>query len=289
MIWLILISILCFALAGAWRVTIALRKADGLTLETVHRMLPELAPALVVMVVGIYGFVRIQSDFRLMWYLPSVLDRYTMPFLWIASGGFMTYLASCACKVAYAKGHPERHKLTVSAILIVTAFAVIYIRVSLPIYRHLYELETADGVVLQTSGASCAAASAANIVRLYGLPATEREMAQLAGTTVLGTSPGEIIAALGRKNIRAVKRTLSLNDLMHLAHPAILSVASPWQGPDSHAIVLPPATMGRRRILDPLNGTRALDLKELALEWNGHLIECQLITSTNELSKRERE
>jgi len=57
----------------------------------------------------------------------------------------------------------------------------------------------ADGVVLQTSPATCSAASAATLLRAHGIVATEREMARLCLTRSWGTTRLGLYRGLKRK------------------------------------------------------------------------------------------
>jgi hypothetical protein len=88
-----------------------------------------------------------------------------------------------------------------------------------------------DGVVMQTSDSSCSAASAATLLRHYGIPATEAEMAHLAFTRSDGTAMLGVYRALRRKTDGTPYRVdvLSGADVLELRRaaadgPVLLSV-----------------------------------------------------------------
>ena len=91
---------------------------------------------------------------------------------------------------------------------------------------------TADGVVLQSSNASCLAASAANIARILGKQRTEREMARLCKTSADGTYPTQALVGLRQIGIQGRKVSNSERDIRSIKPPAILFFLD-----DTHAVV----------------------------------------------------
>ena len=58
--------------------------------------------------------------------------------------------------------------------------------------------QSSDGVVLQSSGVTCAPAAAANISTLLGRPVTEAELVDRFGTRLDGTTPAQVAYGMGR-------------------------------------------------------------------------------------------
>ena len=118
------------------------------------------------------------------------------------------------------------------------------------------------------------------MVRAFGGEASERGMAELAGTTLRGTSPGGLVRALDHMGIKATKRTLTPAALAALQNPAVLLVEVPGRGPDTHAVTFlpaPPDTVPTEiTVVDPLTGKMVLPVDKFvaANGWIGHLFEC---------------
>lgn len=243
-----------------------------ITLASAHQHLPEALTLLPISILFSILAVAVFSNYQALWLLPPSVDPWSLPVLYVCSAGFLLYIASAAVQIAYRSAHAERHKLAVASGLLLTAFGLIYVRHSVPVYPHLQDTRTPEGFILQTSPYTCGPASAANILALRGVSTTEREMARLTGTTDLGTSPGEIIRALRLKGVPARKAMLTMAQLLQLPLPAILLVDYPGMGPMSHAIVLEKFEGDNIHVIDPLNGRERLSTHQLKSQWRGHVI-----------------
>lgn len=146
-----------------------------------------------------------------------------------------------------------------------------------------------DSVCLQTSEASCSAASAATILRLHGIPATEAEMADLCLTRESGTTMLGLYRGLKRKtagtawDAEAFSGTAA--DLRAMApRPAILEVGLPagapadpryardwgWAPGVSHTVVFLGFLPGARiQMGDPSVGREAWHESSLPVLWRG--------------------
>ena len=261
-------------IAGVFRAR-QLRRAHGICpLATAHRLLPEvcvLAPLSIVATTLLLVLLRIP---RVAWVLPPLLDYWREPILWVLSSGSLAYLCGVAVRLAFDARDPERNKLFASSLVLLSALGWMYLRSIWPIADSLQNWQMPGGYVFQSSSYSCGAASLANAARAFGIPATERQMAELAGTTHAGTSPGQILHALRQIGLRGIKRTFTFDELRQVRNPCILLVEYPGTGPDSHAVVLLPPVGPRLRIIDPLDGAQEWAADRLYLVWRGHLIEC---------------
>ena len=270
------VSILLLGIAlGVVRSRALLRLRDSFTLATAHRHLPELRVLAPVAILATLALLLLFRSYLFTWYLSAEIDRWRDQLLWVLSGGVFSYLTGIALHVAFARRDPERIKLVCASLGIVGALSYIQIVGAWPVAPQLGHLHTPDGYVLQTSGCSCAAASMANVAHVLGVPATEKQMAQLDGTTHAGTSAGQILHALRQIGLRGNKRTATVAALRKIPNPCILLVDYPGTGPDSHAIVILPTTNKTLRIVDPLYGLETRSPDYLALIWRGHLIECR--------------
>ena len=135
------------------------------------------------------------------------------------------------------------------------------------------------------------AACVANVATLDGQKLTEKEAAELLGTSASGTSNGGIRYTLRQLGIpvHSPPRSTEPHDL---SPPAIVSIDHPATGPESHAVLLNAIhTMAsdgsasqteqfgdnvRLEIWDPLVGIRMLSIPEFQAVWHGAAFECRV-------------
>ena len=128
---------------------------------------------------------------------------------------------------------------------------------------------SSDGVILQSSGVTCAPAAAANISTSLGRPMTEAELVDRFGTKPDGTTPAQVAYGMGRLGFLWVKRTVPDRRIEALTPPAMLFVSA-----DAHAVAFVGMTNGGLAvILDPLGGRKLWRPETLAEIWAGHAIE----------------
>ncbi|MCE9546954.1 MAG: hypothetical protein K8T25_15885 [Planctomycetia bacterium] len=145
---------------------------------------------------------------------------------------------------------------------------------------------TPDGICLQSCPASCSPASAATLLRLHGLAATEQEMIGLCltsewGTPSLGLYRGLKIKTAGTPwRIELVRGTV--DDLLSSrAGPVLLRIRLeatddpaegrwPWSQGIGHAVVLFGVdTSGRVEVGDPALGRDRWTRQDLKTRWRG--------------------
>lgn len=275
MLFVIPIIVLLGAALGVARSRARQRADTRFALATAHRHLPELLVLAPVAILATLGLMLLLRNCQLTWYLPVVVDRWRDLLLWTLSSGTFSYLAGISGHISFARREPERYKLLFATIVILGSLGYMQIQGAWPIASLLTHQQTTEGYVLQTSAYSCAAASLANVARYHGIPATEKHMAKLAGTTRSGTSAGEILHALQQIGLHGIKRQATIADLSAMTNPCILLVEIPGAGPDSHAIVLLPSSGSKRLlVVDPSHGLETRSADSLAAVWRGHLIEC---------------
>ena len=120
-----------------------------------------------------------------------------------------------------------------------------------------------DGVCRQTSGYTCGPACIATLLRHQGLPAGERELAQICRTTGNGTMIWDIARGLRRQGLR-----VSFRYWPELPPSLPLALASAQQGGSSHLIVLFETTPDRVVVGDPLKGRLTCTRAEMHRAYN---------------------
>ncbi len=108
-----------------------------------------------------------------------------------------------------------------------------------PIYASLEDNLLPNGLFQQTSNSSCAPAALANVLQLWDLDATESSIAQLAGTSRLGTSMPQLITAARALGMDGLELSPSWEQMHQINRPGVLAS---WlyseRGRDHHAISL---------------------------------------------------
>ncbi|HZE98307.1 MAG TPA: cysteine peptidase family C39 domain-containing protein [Planctomycetota bacterium] len=131
---------------------------------------------------------------------------------------------------------------------------------------------TPDGVCIQTSGYSCAAASSVMLLHRYGVVVTEQEMAGLCrtragGTSLSGTSDAGIMRGLRIKmEGRGVPEILA-PDYDGIPVPSL--VMTRINARVGHCIVVTEVGGERVSVLDPLYGRASLPRAQFERDWQG--------------------
>lgn len=269
--WANLALMLGAGLAGRWMARLARRSHPDLDVQTALTRVRHLwaVPVVIAVAFGAHFYLNERPD--LWWALPPWIEARYLVALWITLIGSMVYLYAFAATVAFDTTHPERKTLIVAVVLTLLAVQVMVVRTQRAVAPDLKDTVDADGVVLQTSGVSCVAASSANMLRRQGQTATEREMAEVLGTTAMGTTAGAAIEMFAARGIDC-RKTVGAVDLLH--PPAMLMIDHPAAGPESHAVTYMGTRGGQVEIWDPLDGKRLLAPKALQAIWSGRAIDC---------------
>lgn len=245
------------------------RKHPDLSLKSVLKRAPHVI-ALVPLVVALLALqVAILVHQELLWDAPVVLELHHAAICFgtvAAAFGFLFGLA------AYGAFHTKDRQWPAAVVAGLLAVGIVLgVEWDLS-HRVANELgdRVVDGVVLQTSGVSCAAASAANLVRRHGLSQGEREMARLIGTTREGSSPAQVITGLAKLGFSCRKTLQAERDVRRLQTPAML-----WlEGRAPHAVLLASVQGERAEVLDPLVGRVAYGWTQVPSTWRGRALEC---------------
>ncbi|NJO41546.1 MAG: hypothetical protein HC769_15835 [Cyanobacteria bacterium CRU_2_1] len=92
-----------------------------------------------------------------------------------------------------------------------------------PIYASLEDNLQPNGIFLQTSSSSCAPSALANVLRLWGIDATESEVARLAGTSRLGTSMPQLIVAAQTIGMNGIELSPTWSQMQQINRPGVLA------------------------------------------------------------------
>lgn len=270
-LWANVLAVLAGLVVGVLDARRLRRRHPGLGLQTALRHARYLYAAPVLLVGLGAAHYALQGRADLWWSLPTWLEVRWLGVIWGAILAVFALLFGLALALAFAERHGERWKALVAALLCIGAVEHAVWKFSRPVAPDLRD-EVRDGVVLQTSGVTCAAASAANLLRATGRPATEREMAAAFGTTTLGTSAGQVVEGLRALGYACDK--VEVADASALPLPAILFVDHAQAGPEGHAVALM-AAAERVEVWDPLVGRVLQSRSDLARVWRGRAVACR--------------
>lgn len=205
------------------------------------------------------------------WPLPVFVEYYLTATMWLLKLAFVTFGMGAVTVAGFLQRHASRWTLLA---LSVGAVATVEILARHSARPRLGEIEAreSNGAILQTNPSTCAAASAANIARYFGLAASEAEMVKMLHTTWAGTSPAQIVYGFRALGLEARKVQYPDRDLAKVVPPAVLLVDVGTE-PDAHAV----AYMGRIgelfEIWDPSSGRSTVPLSTIQERWRGRAIE----------------
>lgn len=271
-----LTAILLAALTGAtlgaleWRrIT---RRSPGLQLDTAlehaRHLIAALPIALLLLAVQVLVVVRP----NLTWSAPGWVELYYSEMLLGGIAAVLSCLFGFATYGAIVTHHRHRIAPLAAMVVLIGIVCVVEWDFTSPIAAQLENRTTGD-VVLQSTGASCAAASAANLARQLGVARTEAQMAALLGTTRFGTSPAQVVKGLEQVGIACRRTIVKEVDPGRLALPSILFLP-PAGDRAGHAVLLAGTDGLHFVVLDPLVGRRVVTHSELVSRWAGHAVEC---------------
>ncbi|GAB4368488.1 MAG: hypothetical protein Kow00121_07650 [Elainellaceae cyanobacterium] len=108
-----------------------------------------------------------------------------------------------------------------------------------PIYASLHDHLMPNGIFRQTSSSSCAPSALANVLRVWGINATESGVARLAKTSRLGTSMPQLITAAHGFGMDGIELYPTWEQMQQINRPGVLAS---WlysdYGKAPHAIAL---------------------------------------------------
>ncbi len=184
-----------------------------------------------------------------------------------------TFVCIAVSTLAIFTNHRYRRSLPLLMATVITVIDFTYYQRMEPIASILGDDKTEMGVILQTSGASCSAATCANIAAFYGLNVSEKEMAELLGTTRRGTERSQVLYGMKQLGFSSNEIFQTEIDLTRIRPPAYLNVGHPVTGPESHAVAYMGRADGKFEIWDPLSGKVYMSPKQIYQIWLGKAME----------------
>ena len=194
-------------------------------------------------------------------YVPQIQ---ALPLEWRVSGMRVTWtllrvilLGFCgvACVVSWKTARIQVVALLLLGAIGIGSFTTAEVHFLAPIYSSLENNLRPNGVFEQTSDSSCAPAALATVLRLWGIDATESEVARLAGTSLLGTSMAQIIVAAQGFGMNGIELSPTWAQMQQINRPGVLAT---WLYYDiskaPHAIALLGMDKDSVTIADPAFG-----------------------------------
>ena len=136
-----------------------------------------------------------------------------------------------------------------------------------------------DGICRQTTNYTCGAAAAATLLHRYGVPATEREMAELCWTNAL-TGTDELCVARGLRRKLVDRPWLpkvqcaEWEDLLTLDRPAAVTIK--YKLLVEHWVIILGIEKNRVLVGDPTSGRRVYSKEAFRKLWRGLMITLEL-------------
>lgn len=252
---------------------IHLRHKD-VSLQTVHCVTR--VPILVVVVTAalVSAVWILSADATLFWKMPIWFDANSNRVLWLPILFAVAYIMTLGSSLAWRERHAKRVTLTAASVTLLAGLLALQFQLNSTPRLDVAGKRSSKGYHLQTTGCTCAPASGANIAMWFGLGVSEAQMAMLMGTTVEGTTAGQVILGMRKIGLSGMKVTQV--DPQQIAPPAMLFVDHEATGPESHAVALISNTQNRVHIVDPLIGELRINAAELKKIWHGKAVEFKM-------------
>ncbi len=205
---------------------------------------------------GLYiGLMLLALNVPQMQIFPLQWRIYGMQITWTILRVVLLGFCGLAFMVSWKTARSQVIAVALVGLLGLSGFSVTEAYFLSPIYSQLQNNLQANGVFKQTSMSSCAPAAMATVLRRWQLEATESGVAKLAGTSRLGTSMPQLIAAAHEMGMDGVELSPTWEQMQRINRPGVLSV---WlfDGPRRlpHAVALLAMDSNYMTIGDPARG-----------------------------------
>lgn len=271
-----LLVIIISGVLGAHEFRRVARESPDVGIADIHKRLPYVIPASLIAVGLVILLIASEMYAPLAWRLPLWFGLYHRFIVCGIIFCLVAFLFTLGIAASFHSSHRRRWVLLFSGVFLVGALLHMNLRIYSSIAPFLRSRIDSEGSVLQTSGASCSAATGANIARHYGIRMSEREMAELFRTSMLGTSVAQIIHGMKKLGISCRKVEIRDGNPRALRAPAILFVDHPASGSESHVIAFWGITERGNKVCDPVFGELTLTREMIRRMWSGRALECSL-------------
>ncbi|MBF0607913.1 MAG: cysteine peptidase family C39 domain-containing protein [Candidatus Magnetobacterium sp. LHC-1] len=267
-----------FALSGYMKGRLIIAKHPDATIENIHKKMRNFFIVAILLIVIAIAIKVIDKMGSLIMIRPVWFDRYSIYIIFIILGGLVSYFFNIAVAIAYKTVHRERNKISIATLLVILTIPIIQWGYTKPIHSTLTE-RSANGFILQSSGASCVCATGANIAGVLGIKTTEKELAKLMNTTGTGTNYGNAIYGMKQIGIACKKIYIKDSNIRLVKPPAFVSVDHIAAGSEAHSVAFMGLVDDLVEIWDPLVGKRQYIKESDVLRfWHGRGLECQKTT-----------
>lgn len=241
-----------------WELLSSLRLRDSAVLMFV----------IIVTCVCLACFFLLRSNPGILWNLPIWVELYHLDFFYLFflfEAAFLCSVVSCVALLT--RGRRVWPAVSLACFLMV-GFGSYLWDLQRPIADTLQEYHH-DGIIMQTSGSSCAAASLANVLNYLGSHVTEKEAAADLKTSRIGTVSVRILVVARRRGFRAERFRLDASEWGRTPVPSVIFIDHPAAGREGHAVALMRRGNGIFEIWDPLAGRLFYSKEGLQRVWHG--------------------
>jgi len=268
-----ILIVLLFIFFGFLEARRLFSKYPGLNLNTILKKAPYLYAIIPIIFPLAAANLILQNRQYFLWNMPLWLQYSYSAIIWGGILAIFSFIFSLASAIAFRTKHHEKWKVVISGVLLIAAVQYVQWMYTRPLAPQLGESISSDGIFLQSSGSSCVAASAANILQTFGIKKTEKEMAELFGTNLIrGTSVAQIVYGLRKISFSGKKKFIKDSDLTKLKAPAIIFL-NDEDGGIPHAVAYMGSIDKKAEIWDPAGGKAFWTEDKIKKHWHGRAIE----------------
>lgn len=187
--------------------------------------------------------------------LPLEWRFYGMHISWALLRIFLLGACGTAFVVSWHTAKPQVFLVALVGVIGLAGFSGVENYFLSPIHASLHDNLQANGVYKQTSDSSCAPAALATLLQHWGLDASESMIAELAGTSRLGTTMPQLLIAAKALGMDGLELNSSWEEMQQINRPGILAVWLLDRGRKRpHAVALLGLTDSVATIADPAKG-----------------------------------
>lgn len=273
-VYLLLLTII-MAILGLLVAKYDLKRNPNIRVDTAHKdsKIVHIVASFLVAIFIIILFAFLYD--RFMQELPLIIQRYDISIMWFSISSLIGFIGGYLFYIAKKVETKLKFYSTISSLGIAFLSVLILNYMTTQSIQHLLKRVVINGVTLQSTPYSCSVASIANIVKIVqNRDITEKEIAKIAGTTIMGTTNGAVRYTLNRLNIKYKPLNGNFKDLSSVTPPAILSVYHPAVGREGHSVVYVGKKGDKYEIIDPLEGRVYWSKKEVKERWDGNGVIC---------------
>ncbi len=181
--------------------------------------------SLSLLFLGLYvGLILLALNVPQMQFLPLEWRVYGMRITWTIMRVVLLGFCGLAYIVSWQTARLQVAAVVLIGLLGVTGFSTAEAYFLAPIYRSLHDNLQPNGIFKQTSMSSCAPSALATVLRRWNMPATESEVARLAGTSRLGTSMPQLIVAARELGMDGLELSPTWEQMQRVNRPGVLGV-----------------------------------------------------------------